>query len=250
MRKDDQHLEIDAVQIDEVDISRFTQLKLEELRTAFKSRVIELGGDTRTPPTYIYKQLAKETGVNFRTLRNYYEGEKEVKSYVLKKLMESFRFVRLSRLEDPIKLCELILNEHFKGLVMTYGRPQGESLADHQEKLQKGMDGIKRLWRNFHKDMPLDPSKILKYKVDKGKEITECFSKWEKEGIYIYANQVVSFNTIPFDTAIVKGVVDDDGAPLNFRTTMYAITTIAPFPAVVVEVDWSKLFYFNTLRKK
>tara|TARA_Y100000590_G_scaffold358142_1_gene413354 strand:- start:137 stop:832 length:696 start_codon:yes stop_codon:yes gene_type:complete len=212
------------------EVEEIPQIQAYELRVSLAVRLNELGFEERegvVPSNKIFKQLAVETGLDWRSLRDYWVGDATLNSRGYKKLFKAFRFVKLSKVNNSMELARTLTSRDCQMIILNYGFPRDDRLADHSESIELGLASIKELWSNSRK-IPSDQIEQLKALVDFESEAEQKFQELENKGVFLYLAKIPSYCQPPEEMDIKKFV---SGYSL-FITTRKVET-------VTIEVDWS-----------
>ena len=92
------------------EVEEIPQIQTKELRLSLAIRLKELGfestdGGEEIPSNKIFKQLSDETGMDWRSLKNYWVGgDYSLNARGYKHLFKAFRFVKLAKVKDSLIL--------------------------------------------------------------------------------------------------------------------------------------------------
>ena len=232
--------------------SDVVQIQRKEFLESFDIRLKELGFDRESPDSNpipsksILEVLGKETGVDWRTLRNIYkEGQQTLNSNGMAKRYKAFKFIHLNILSSSTDLVQILESRHWfpniniqtqKAIITNYGYPKNQKLSEHLEGIKVGLNGIRDLW-HASKELPTDQMERLDQLSNFEDKINNFFKKIEEKKITIFYGKVPSFIQPPPE------ILDDRDRNIYSIYLFFVASIPKPNEDSVIsyEIDWKNL---------
>lgn len=163
------------------------------MRALFSERYNETNLDD--PSTSTFKSFSEDISIDFRTLKNFYNGE-PVSPGVINKIGEAFNAVILTLVPDNYHFTNFLLGSGFAGIIVDIKlEPNNigisKYLNDMTLSLKKVRSTINEIFPNYPKDR-LDQLTLL----DKWQK-EDLYGELSKRGVSIYSGILPSFMEMP-----------------------------------------------------
>ncbi len=184
------------------DIIFYNTENVEELESTLKNLFKDLGDDPDKPSNKSYKVLAKKLGIHWKTLLKFNEPnnsddgyDKPVSKKVLDRLIQKFKNIYLSKIENTSQLIHFINDNDLSGLILDFSYPKDVPIKSFKKPIQETYQGLVSILISFWNERPNKKFAQLDH-IEKYQENDWLNNIFEK-GVHIFVGTVPSFMSIP-----------------------------------------------------
>ena len=164
-----------------------------------KADIVSLASSSGEDPSNIgdswIREIAGQAGADFRTVKNWLNGESTINDNTYNKLTELVTFVKLSQLNTEEELNALFINQDATSYIIDWIVYQDSEEID--KKLKLAVQDITKAPTEFRKNYPNDDMAIIDYHRKFKATVKDIWNRFNDNGLYLYWGMTPRYNQPP-----------------------------------------------------
>ena len=172
-----------------------SRVYLKDLRTDILGLAKTSGEDPSKIGDPWIRELAGEAGADFRTVKNWLNGESNINDHTYSKLADVVSFVPLQQIKSKEELNSVLTNNIATGYIIDWSIIRDSEESDTN--LKNAITNLTEASSNFRNDHPNDDIKIIDHHRSFKKTVSEIYDTLLVTGLFLSCGLTPRYNQPP-----------------------------------------------------